>query len=368
MKTPALIILGCLPFIVFGQQAQPQLIEAKGELLALKMKVASKPLVGDIDKIKFNNYFQFQFRDSDQAGKTQHSFEVRRARLGMSMDINERASVRASYDVAGGTARSSGELKDIVLTYKPGQEGLSIIGGQFPLPLGYESATSNNALEFPERVTVNRTLFNDERIRGVMVQQKLDGGATVYGGVANSLTTKDKEQDGLAPGTGGQLAAFAGVKFSVDKMQFGLGYFAGKRPEFVGTVETSPEIDRKFFIADAQINDILTPGLYAKAEMLIGEDRLPSTTGDLGGVAANMNGYHTVLGYKVSALSDVFTRFSVFDPDEDTDGDAIKEYGIGWRYSLGAGANMTISHEIFEDASVANSPYQVCTVRVQFKF
>ncbi len=329
--------------------------------------IASKP-VGDTDKVTFSNYFQFQYRDTDQSGKTQHSFEARRIRLGATMEINERATAKVSYDMAANTDRSDGELKDFLLTYKPGQEGLSIIGGQFALPIGYETATSNSVLEFPERVTVNRTLFSDERIRGVMVEQKGSTGTSWYAGVSNSLTTKDKEQDNLAPGTGGQLAGFVGVKHDAGDTKFGIGYFAGKRPEFVGTVATSPEVDRRFLVVDGQMNNLLTPGLFLKAEVLMGQDRVPSTTGGVGLVANDLNGYHATLGYKTSELTDVFVRLSVFDPNEDTDGDAIKEYGVALRYSLGKGANFTVSHEIFEDAAVANSPYQVCTFRVQFKF
>lgn len=328
----------------------------------------SGTLSSDADKIKFSNYFKFQYRDTDQDGKTQHSFEVRRVRLGATMQINERASAKVSYDLAGGTARSEGELKDLMLTYKPGQPGLSITGGQFPLPLGYETATSNSVLEFPERVTVNKTLFNDERVRGVMIEHKGKTGTTFYAGVSNALTTKDKEQEGLEPGAGGQLAGFAGLKHKQGDAQFGIGYFAGKRPEFVGSVDTSPETDRRFIIADAQFENILTQGLSLRTELLIGEDRIPNSKGEAGLVANDLNGYHATLGFKSKGPSGIYLRYALFDPDEDTDGDATKEYGLAWRYSLGEGATLVVAHEIVENSSVANSPYQISTFRVQFKF
>lgn len=327
-----------------------------------------RPTTGDMDKIKFSNYFQFQYRDTDQDGKSQHSFEARRIRLGATMEINERATAKVSYDMAGGTDRSDGELKDFILSYKPGQVGLTLIGGQFPLPLGYETATSNSALPFPERITVNKTLFNDERVRGVMVQHDGAKGTSCYAGVSNSLTTKDKEQDGLAPGTGGQLAIFGGFKHKQGDASFGLGYFAGKRPEFVGDVDTSPEVDRRFFVADAQIENLLTKGLSLKAELLIGEDRIPNTDGGAGLVANDLNGYHFVLGLESNPVNSMFFRFGLFDPNEDSDGDATKEYGLAWRYTFDKGASLTLAHEIVENESVANSPYQITTLRVQFKF
>ena len=66
--------------------------------------------------------------------------------------------------------------------------------------------------------------------------------------------------------------------------------------------------------------------------------------------------------------NELFTRYSVFDSDTDIDGDAISELGFGWRHTLGLGATFTLSHEIFRDALVSNSPYGVTTARLQFKF
>jgi hypothetical protein len=324
--------------------------------------------VAQIDKIKFSNYFQFQFRDTDQAGKTQHSFEARRVRLGATYEINDEASAKVSYDFAAGTNRSGGELKDFMLMYKPkGGNGLLFTAGQFPAPFGYETPTSSSALEFPERVAYNKALFNDERLRGLMIEQPLEGGFRIYGGVVNALSTKDAEQASLAPGAGARLAGFAGVKYKQGNAEYGLGYFAGKRPEYTSG-GTSPEVDRRFLYADAQWTNIMDTGLWFRGEVMTGEDRVPSSTGAPGNFGMDMTGYTTVLGMAIDEKNDLFARYSQWDVNRDTDGDAVSEWGLGWRHHLGSNANVTLAHEIFRDNSVANSPYGVTTFRVQFKF
>ncbi len=333
---------------------------------------SSAPLataLGPTDKIKFGHYFQFQFRDTDQAGKSQHSFELRRFRFGMTMEVNPQATVKASFDMAAGTNRSTAELKDALLMYKPeGSKGLVVTAGQFSAPFGYETPTSSSSLEFPERVGYNKTLFNDERLRGMMVEQTFDGGVTGYAGVVNALSTKDAEQSALAPGAGARSAGFAGIKVKSGHDVYGIGYFAGKRPEFTGGGGTSPEVDRSFLYADAQLNQIAGTSFYFRGEVMTGKDRVPSTTGGPLKVATDMTGYTTVLGYAVDKKNDLFTRYSVFDTDTAIDGDAQSELGFGWRHHLGSGASFSLTHEIFRDNSVANSPYGVTTARLQFKF
>jgi hypothetical protein len=333
-----------------------------------KSDAAIAKAVGDTAKITFAHYFQTQYRDTDQEGKTQHSFEVRRFRFGATMQINEQATAKVSFDMAGGTNRSAAELKDVLLMYRPiGSQGLTITAGQFVAPFGYETPTSSSSIELPERVAYNKTLFNDERLRGVMVEQQFEGGFSVYGGVSNALTTKDAEQASLAPGAGARLAGFAGVKYKAGDAQYGLGYFAGTRPEYTSG-GTSPEVDRRFLYADAQVMNIMDTGLYFRGEVMSGQDRVPSSTGDPLNVATDMTGYIALLGYEMQGGHALFTRYSVFDSDTDVDGDAVSELGFGYRHGLGSGASLTLAHEIFRDPSVANSPYRVTTLRLQFKF
>ena len=322
-----------------------------------------------VEKVKFGGYFQSQFRDTDQAGKTQHSFEVRRFRFGATIQVNDQATAKVSFDLAGGTNRSAAEMKDMMLMYKPkGSKGLTLTAGQFVSPIGYETPTSSASIELPERVAYNKALFNDERLRGAMVEQSLEGGFSVYGGVANALTTKDAEQAALAPGAGARLAGFAGLKFKQGNRQYGVGYFAGNRPEFTGGGGTSPEVDRSFLYFDAQVTNIMHTGLFFRGEMMTGKDRVPSTTGSPLNVATDMTGYLAILGYELDGGHALFTRYSMFDPDADSAGDAISELGFGYRHSLGSGASLSLSHEVFRDASVANSPYGVTTLRLQYKF
>ena len=338
---------------------------AKGKDMSDK-KVATA--LGDVDKIHFSNYLQFQYRDDNRAGKQQHSFEARRVRLGMSMDINDKAVAKVSFDAATGGDREGTQLKDLMLMYKPGTAGLTITAGQFALPLGYEFEMSNSVLEMPEKCLYNRTTFNDERVRGVMFMQSQPDGTSFYGGVSNALSTQDAEQANLAPGTGGQLAGFGGLRYAKKDVHLGVGYFAGKRPQFTGNGGTSPEVDRNFLYAEARFENVLTQGLYVHGELMDGHDRVPSSTGAPGNTAHDMSGYHVVLGYRLDPDNEVFTRYTLFDKNKDTAGDAVKEYAFGYRHFLGAGTAFTLAYEVVNDNSVSNSPYGITTARIQFKF
>lgn len=325
--------------------------------------------LGDIDKIHFSNYVQFQFRDTDQSSKEQHSFEVRRAKISMTMDVNEQSSLKLSFSVASGADRSDAELSDAILYYKPaGAKGLRLAAGQMPTPIGYEIERSSSRREFPERSAYNRQMFNGERVRGFMVEQALEGGFTGYAGVSNALTVKDKEQAGLAPGTGGKLAGFGGLRFQQGPYTLGAGYYAGTRPAFTSTSGTSPEVDRRFFYLDAQVEDVLTKGLYVRGEAMLGRDRLPSSSGGPLKTATDMDGYHAVFGYHIDDENELFTRYSVFDADTDSDGNAMRDYGFGYRRILGSGVSLTLTYELFEDPTSSDSLYPVTTLRAQFKF
>lgn len=326
----------------------------------------------DLKRVKPGAYVQFQYRDSNELGKEQSSWNLRRVRLGDQYEINSRTSAKVSFDVATGSSQIAAELKDAFLNWEieptVTKVGTRLTAGQFSLPLGYEIERSSSEREFPERAKYNRTMWDGERVRGAFLTHGTGEHTFVYAGMINSLSIKDKETAFATP-DGGAQSAFVGMRYEDTQMAAGIGYLRGDRPAFTAGGGTSPEIDdRNYLYADLSYVGLIDPNLFLRSEAMFGKDRVPSATGGAGKTATTMNGYHVLLGYNLNPRNQLFTRYGTFDPDSDMDGDLFKEYGVGWRYYINPGAMVTLTHEVTEDPALARHRYSVTTLRYQFKF
>lgn len=325
----------------------------------------------NLKKVKDSNYVQFQFRDSNEAGRQQHSWNIRRARVGFGFQIDPKTSTKLSFDVATGSNQLGSELKDAILSYaiapSTSVQGTDLHAGQFSLPLGYEIARSSSEREFPERSRYNTTMFNGERVRGAFIEHGVGGNASISAGLINSLAIKDAESNHTA-GVGGRQSAFIGARIETNQLSTGISYLAGKRPMFTGGGGTSPEIDRHFLYADFSYVGILDPNLYIRSEAMWGKDRLPNATGAPGRTAKDLNGYHVLLGYNLNPRNQIFTKYGTFDPDTDATGNFLKEYGVGYRYYFNPGAMVTFTWEVTEDPARTPNRWNLATLRYQFKF
>jgi hypothetical protein len=321
--------------------------------------------INSLLKVKDGVYVQFQWRDSNQPGSRQHSFNLRRIRMGGTWVIDGSTEAKVSFDLAAGTPQISAELKDAILTWKllksETTAGTNMIAGQFSMPLGYEIARSSSAREFPERSRYNTQMFNGERVRGVMFEHGVDENTTVFAGLMNALSIKDSEQATIAPGPGGRMAGFAGINHATPNSAFGVSYMTGKRPETAGG---APEVTRQFLYGHFEYIGLVDPNVWLRGEGMMGKDRIP---GALTG-AQDMNGYHLILGYNISNRNQVFAKFSDFDPNTDTDNNSYKEYGVGYRYYINPGAMITGTFEVVENQAAAQVRYNVLVVRYQLKF
>ncbi len=282
--------------------------------------------INSLLKVKDGVYVQFQWRDSNQPGSKQHSFNLRRIRMGGTWVVDGSTEMKVSFDLATGTAQLAAELKDAFLTWKMQKSettaGTNMIAGQFSMPLGYEIARSSSSREFPERARYNTVMFNGERVRGVMFEHGVDESTTVFAGLMNALSIKDSEQATIAPGPGGRMAGFAGINFTTPNSAFGLSYMTGKRPETAGG---APEVTRQFMYGHFEYIGLVDPNLWIRGEGMMGKDRIPGALT----AAQDMNGYHLLMGYNISNRNQVFVKFAEFDPNTDTDNNSHKEYGIG---------------------------------------
>lgn len=358
--------------------------------------------VADLKRSKWGNYLQFQYRDTDQAGGQTDAFAFRRIRLGLTQTIDPRTSLKVSFDFAqnaGGLSNNSGvQLRDAFLTYdiEPSDVsvGTQITGGQVPAPLGYELERSSSEREFPERAQYNRIMFDGERLRGANLKKGLGANGLVQLGVWNALSFNDVETRDVTGSAGNKLGVTGGLRWSNNNLDVGLnGFWSSRAPRqagYNGTSQTrvfSDEIeDRHFYYADINYVGLFLPGLFIRAEGMIGHDRVPLAVNSTTSGSSNsgvsdptdrrlsgkdMAGWQLMLGYNIDARNTLSFRYEQFDPDMDRADNLFSGYGVSYIYYINPGVRLQLAHEVFEDkarASVGDQRYGVTTMRVQFKF
>ena len=124
-------------------------------------------------KLKITGYIQTQFQKADTAGIASFAggdfasgidnrIAVRRGRLKFLYD-NENAQAVVQFDIT----EKGLAIKDAFLTVlEPWMNTVSLTGGVFDRPFGYEISYSSSARETPERSRIFQTLFPGERDLG----------------------------------------------------------------------------------------------------------------------------------------------------------------------------------------------------------
>lgn len=334
--------------------------------------------IAALKKFKPGGYLQVQYRDTNQQGGATDAFSIRRMRFGATIQADTHTSAKVSFDFATGTNQQNAQLKDAFITYDvdPSRErmDLQFIGGQQPLPLGYELKRSSADREFPERAVYNQRMFNGERDRGIMVQYGLGGGATLHAGGWNALTVNDPEQSSLAPTPESRHGFTAGLRHKGSKHDVGISTFVAERPQFVSgsgaSAITHPRVDREFIYVDGVYSGLFDSKFYVRGEAMWGKDRVPVTGTPVSPMGeTDMAGYQIQVGYNFSSSNQFHLRLEQFDPDRDSDGNAIRGFGGAWTHFLNPNTKITAAHEIFRDnARATQKTYHVTTLRVQFRY
>jgi|CXWL01.1.fsa_nt_gi hypothetical protein len=342
----------------------------------------------DLKRHKWGNYLQFQYRDTNQIGGASDAFSIRRARLGITQQIDSRTVLRVSFDVATGTTTNTPQMRDAYVRWdlEPSLEkvGTEVYMGQLPLMLGYELARSSGDREFPERAQYNRTLFAGERSRGVNVKHGLGEKSFVHVGAWNALTWDDLEQRTVAPGPGSRLAMSGGVRTYGTNWELGLSGFFGERPSVSTTrvvnsvTETivHPAVDREIIYLDGTYVGLLDPKLFVRFEYMTGSDRIPIAPGANQNISAprgavDVTGHQVHLGYNLNKRNQINVRREEWDPNTDVDGNVVTTWAAAYSYFINPNARLTASHEWINDpsrASLNQIKYNITTLRVVFKF
>ncbi len=352
---------------------QHEVDENKGWIEGQKKKLpVMSNDIADLRKLKFNNYAQFQYKSTDEAGKTANNFAMRRTEFGVTSTIDPKTSMKLSFDVATGSDNTSAQLKEATLSYNivPSTKkvGTILTVGQQNMPLGYEIARSSSVRELPERSLYNQKMFGGEYGRGVMLTQGLSHNLSAELGVWDALTVGDAEQSGHTPAS--QLGTTAGLNWSDKSFKVGINSFWATRPSFTGAnAVTSPAVDRELYMLDASYVGLAVPQLTLRSELMWGKDRLPSASGKTSSYATNMVGYHLMANYNLNKRNVMSLKWEQFDPNTDTVGNAITGLGVSYIYYMNPGARLMAAYEAFlnEKNNPGERRYDTTTLRLQYK-
>jgi hypothetical protein len=132
--------------------------------------------VTPLSKLKISGYFQFQAQKADSLGiksfaggdfnsKQNNRFGVRRGRIKFAY-----AGTLSNYVVQFDITEKGLGIKDAYMNFtEPWLQTLTVTGGVFNKPFGYEIPFSSSMRESPERSRFTQTLFPGERDLGAML-------------------------------------------------------------------------------------------------------------------------------------------------------------------------------------------------------
>ncbi|AIE86179.1 porin [Fimbriimonas ginsengisoli] len=359
------------------QQAVDELKEIRMRLKALEgHSSAPDNSASAPSRVNLGGYMQFQYQDTDRKGSSQFdAFRFRRVEPSLEITDSLRLAGKITFDLATGGNQTQAQLRDAWVRYDFG--GGAHLGhdrafaGQMAIPVGYELERSPSEIELPERAEYNQILFATERSRGLKVRREGRDGM-LQASVMNSLTIGDPEQANLAPGPGNRLAVTLGGRFVRGNTSVGLSGMAGDRPAYTSGGPTSPKVSRRFAFLDLEQRHLLFPRFNLHAEVMRGNDRLPTATSAATNVDHPLSGYHLLGTYQLSAMDELAARWEGFDPNLDSAGNAFHGMGLAYIRNLSRDMKLTFAHEVFIDESRTTPFHQTrygqSTIRLQVRF
>jgi hypothetical protein len=379
-----------------------------------------------MQRFKISGYVQMQSQFADSAGIKSFAggdfpalndkrFGVRRGRLKFAYNTTL-ATFVAQFDIT----EKGFATKDIYLVVRdPWTQTLSLTGGVFNRPFGYEIAFSSSARESPERARFTQSLFPGERDLGWMLTfqmpktspwnfLKIQGG--YFAGNGPNPET-DKKKDFI-----GQISI---SKSSMDeKIKYGIGASYYNGGVFQATTNVY-NMSNGVFVKDA---NAITIGQFAKRQYFGVDAQFTAETGL--GITTLRGEYVTgkqpsaaasPVSFQVAPTADLYNRdvkgayiyfvqgikgtkhqfvvkYDLFDPNTKVSGDQVglataglkattagdlkyTTTGIGWIYAYDSAIKLMAYYDIVRNETSKNlAGYSkdlrdnVFTLRVQCKF
>jgi hypothetical protein len=364
MKLKALLILIALALCVpaFADDAQDD--DNNNEALTEAL-TETRNTVELLNRLKVSGYLQAQYVDDERsrnelaAGSTRNldQFSVRRARV----KFTYQATPTARFVLQPDITTSGVQLKDgyVELTEPWTTWKHTLTAGQFNWPFGYEIMYSSSNREVPERSRMMRTLFSNERDRGLMLSglglaDRLSYRVAIVNGTGTASTSDLNQEKDVV----GRL----GYSFGV--VDIGASIYRGE-----DLVATSTQAAGRNFEKDRTGFDVQwvtpLPGFLVRGEYITGKQAPASGT--------TRTQSHGVEGWYFYAIQNVGTRHQFvvcvdeYDPDTDIDGNAVRTINPSYVFHWDAHSKVMAAYDFIESES--NDPDDnVFTLRYQFSF
>jgi hypothetical protein len=385
-------------------------------------------------RLKISGYVQVQYQKADTAGIASYAggdfstgvdnrMLVRRGRLKFLYD-NENAQAVVQFDI---TEKGLG-IKDAFLTMtEPWLNTISLTGGVFDRPFGYEISYSSSARETPERSRVFQTLFPGERDLGARLSIQapktsrwnflrldlglMDGNGTnvetdSYKDFIGHLSaTKSSSDEKLKWGIGASY--YNGGYAMATTKSYKMSDVSGTQAFVAETVTKGDKTKREYFGLDGQFSYDWALGItQIRAEYLMGsQPGIAAKSGSLTAVATadvynrDFNGYYAYFIQNILQTPlQAVVKYDVYDPNTDVEGNEIGKtatgavatgagdikystLGLGLNYRWSSNVKIMAYYDIVKNETTSLLPASstlsdlandrkdnVFTLRVQYKF
>ena len=378
-----------------------------------------------MQRFKVTGYLQVQSQFTDSLGNafaggafpanTDKRFGVRRGRLKFAYNT-QLTSFVAQFDIT----EKGFATKDIYLVVRdPWTQTLSLTGGVFNRPFGYEIAYSSSARESPERARFTQTLFPGERDLGWMLTiqgpktsswnfLKIQGGFFAGNGI-NPET--DKKKDFIGQISISKSALDERIKYGIGASYYNGGVYQptaalynmsnGVYVKDASAVEIGKFAKRQYFGLDAQFTVQSALGITTlRGEYLTGKQ--PSTAGSPNSFQVlpttdlymrDVKGAYVYFIQGIAGTKHQFVvKYDMFDPNTKVSGNEIgagaltdvkttagdlkyTTIGIGWIYAYDSTLKLMAYYDMVKNETSTNlKGYSqdlkdnVFTLRLQYKF
>lgn len=367
----AIAALALAPAVIHAQEPARDLAgdvdTVTGRVDAAAEKLAElEGTVKGLSKLKLSGYVQGRFTDGEKpvfntrTDLDKEGFYVRRGRLKAVYDAGDAQAV-IQLDATGSGVSVKEAYAQLKLPF-----GLSVQGGQVPLPFGYEVGVVSSAnLDVLERSGAIRKLLAGEYDRGVAVAWARDALSAKLGLYNGNGVEGDKNDNDNLKDVIGRVAYDFGV------VNVGLsGWFGTLRVyNTVGTLEAG-DYDRTRLGLDAQAYLDLLPvgGTAVKVEYIQGETILgkTATDADLAKLKAGIPqmGWYALVSQNLGKRDAVAVRYDYYDENTDLDdgeagAKATGTLAVAYHHYFGGNFKASVLYEIptqvkgpdgFEDA------------------
>lgn len=385
-------------------------------------------------KLKISGYVQMQYQKADTAGISSFAggnfatgidnrMTVRRGRVKFAYD-NEGAQAVMQFDI---TEKGLGIKDAYVSVTEPWLNTLSLTGGVFDRPFGYEISYSSSTRETPERSRVFQTLFPGERDLGARLTiqapktsswnfLKLDLGLFNGNGVAvetdsykdfigHISATKVSSDEKMVWGIGasyydGGFASKSDKNYSIEEVN-GVKAFTNS------SIKAGDKSKRQYLGIDGQFSYDWAPGItQIRAEYLTGtQPGFASSSSSLTAAATSDIFNRKFNGYYVYFIQNILqtplqavVKYDVYDPNTEVSGNQIgqvvsgalatnafdvkyKTLGLGLNYRFNSNVKVMAYYDVVTNETTSNivststlndlshdRKDNVFTLRMQYKF